>query len=70
MEEQEAQELMRTHRVERDIFDTSSCAQIVDRLGLVPRPVLKPTPQDVQNQIQAENMVAHVGPEPSPYFFS
>ena len=71
MNEKEAREVMRQQRVERDILDTSTCVEIVDRLGLIPdpEPVLD-TPEEARKKDQVRNMVAHIGPDRSPYFFS
>jgi len=66
--EEDARQLMRLHRVERDASDIRSCSQIVQALGLIPAPEEIIETNQPNNTAQAINMTANVSADPSPYF--
>jgi hypothetical protein len=70
MIETEARSLLAERKMERDIEDNRSCAEIVEALGLIPiAETVKITHVMSDNaKLQVENMTINVRPERPPYF--
>jgi hypothetical protein len=68
--ENEARAIMAEQRMERDILETRSCAEIVEALGLVSAVAsLEVAPVMSENaKLQAASMTQNVRPDRPPYF--
>lgn len=68
--EAEARILLAEHKIERDILESRSCAEIAEALGIVPLHETVAISAVVANQarLQVENMTRNVRPEHPPYF--
>lgn len=68
--EVDARALLAERKIERDILETRTCAQIVEALGLVSMEeslIIEPVMSE-NARIQAENMTRNVRQERAPYF--
>jgi hypothetical protein len=68
--EAEARVLLAEHKIERDILENRSCAEIVEALGIISiqESITISNVMSENAKLQAENMTRNVRPGRAPYF--